>query len=224
MHRSVEPRVLYFGTPVVLISTSNEDGSPNLSPMSSAWWVDHSAMLGLDEASQTTLNMKRTGECVLNLPSATMVDAVDRLAMFTGTRQVPPHKAAKGYQFEPDKFSIAELTTMPSDLVHPPRVAECPVQLEAVVEGVHAFGGHDSGLVAFEVRVVRSHIDDSILIDGSDRYIDPQRWDPLIMKFCEFFGGGTNLRPSRLAEGWQMPRVTLSMTSAARTAPHPPQS
>jgi hypothetical protein len=25
------------------------------------------------------------------------------------------------------------------------------------------------------------------------------------MKFCEFFGGGENIHPSRLAEGWNMP-------------------
>jgi hypothetical protein len=25
------------------------------------------------------------------------------------------------------------------------------------------------------------------------------------MKFCEFFGGGDNLHPSRLAGAWQMP-------------------
>ena len=33
------------------------------------------------------------------------------------------------------------------------------------------------------------------------------RWDPLIMKFCEFFGGAENLRPSRLAAGWRMPHA-----------------
>jgi flavin reductase (DIM6/NTAB) family NADH-FMN oxidoreductase RutF len=35
-HRIAEPAILYFGTPVVLIGTSNEDGTPNLAPMSSA--------------------------------------------------------------------------------------------------------------------------------------------------------------------------------------------
>jgi flavin reductase (DIM6/NTAB) family NADH-FMN oxidoreductase RutF len=150
---------------------------------------------------------------VLNLPSSAMVDAVDRLAMFTGTQQIPPHKASKGYQYdkaskgyqyEPDKFGIAGLTAVPADLVGPPCVAECPIQLEAVVDNIYPLGGHDSGLVAFEVSVIRCHIDEAILVDGSDRYIDPERWDPLIMKFCEFYGAGTNLRPSRLAEGWGM--------------------
>ena len=30
MHKLVEPAILYFGTPVVLVSSTNEDGSPNL--------------------------------------------------------------------------------------------------------------------------------------------------------------------------------------------------
>ncbi len=36
MHLTVEPKIFYFGTPVVLISTVNEDGTANLAPMSSA--------------------------------------------------------------------------------------------------------------------------------------------------------------------------------------------
>ena len=39
MHVTSEPGILYFGTPVVLISTTNEDGSYNLAPMSSAFWL-----------------------------------------------------------------------------------------------------------------------------------------------------------------------------------------
>ncbi len=37
MHIKSEPAILYFGTPVVLVSTVSEDGSYNLAPMSSAW-------------------------------------------------------------------------------------------------------------------------------------------------------------------------------------------
>ena len=37
VHRTIDPAILYFGTPVVLVSSTNEDGSPNLAPMSSAW-------------------------------------------------------------------------------------------------------------------------------------------------------------------------------------------
>ncbi len=38
-HVTIEPSILYPGTPVVLISTQNEDGTANRAPMSSAWWL-----------------------------------------------------------------------------------------------------------------------------------------------------------------------------------------
>ena len=39
MHVMSEPNILYFGTPVVVLSTVNEDGSYNLAPMSSVFWL-----------------------------------------------------------------------------------------------------------------------------------------------------------------------------------------
>jgi hypothetical protein len=36
-------------------------------------------------------------------------------------------------------------------------------------------------------------------------YINPLRWDPLIMKFTEYFAGGRPAYPSSLARCWQMP-------------------
>ncbi|MER6138484.1 flavin reductase family protein [Streptomyces sparsogenes] len=202
MHLTVEPRVLYFGTPVVLLSTSNEDGSANLAPMSSAWWVGQSCMLGLDETSQSTKNLIRTGECVLNLASAELADAVDRLALLTGSRVVPDHKLHKGYRYESDKFGAAGLSRMASEKVSPPRVTQCPVHLEAVVDRVHPFGEEDSGVVAVDARVVRVHVEENLLVPGNRRHIDADRWDPLIMKFCEFYGNSQNVHPSRLASAW----------------------
>src|SRR5690606_31985144 len=114
MHVVIDPAILYFGTPVVLISTLNEDGSPNLAPMSSAWWLGRSCMLGLGARSHTPANLLRTGECVLNLPSVDLVAAVDRLARTTGSDPVPPHKVAMGYRHVRDKFAAAGLTPVAS--------------------------------------------------------------------------------------------------------------
>src|SRR6476659_1189975 len=94
----IEPAILYFGTPVVLIGSTNEDGSFNLAPMSSAWWVGWRCMLGLASNSKTTENMLRTGECVLNLPSSELVGAVDRLARTTGSNPPPAGKIKRGYR------------------------------------------------------------------------------------------------------------------------------
>jgi hypothetical protein len=79
-HVAIGPSILYLGTPVVLISTVNEDGTFNIAPMSSAWWLGWRCMLGLQTLSQTPQNMIRTGQCVLNLTSVDQVDAVNRLA------------------------------------------------------------------------------------------------------------------------------------------------
>src|SRR5207237_2356838 len=121
----------------VLVSSLNEDGSTNVAPMSSAWWLGWNCMLGFGGRSKTPQNSQRTGECVLNLPSVEQVGAVDRLARTTGSNPVPPHKVAMGYRHEADKLGLAGLTPVPSLLVAPPRLRECPVQLEATLAAVH---------------------------------------------------------------------------------------
>lgn len=200
MHIAGEPAILYFGTPVVVISTINEDGSANLAPMSSAFWLGWRCMLGLGAASQTAQNLVRTRECVLNLPSQHEAGAVNRLALTTGAHTVPAAKAARGYRHVKDKFGIAQLTPAPSETVAPPRVREFPVQLEAVLEGTHHVAQDDDALrgriLAFEVRVQRVHLAPAILLDGNPDRIDPDKWKPLIMSFQKFYG----LAPGELHE------------------------
>src|SRR4051812_44252750 len=96
MHKTIEPTILYFGTPVALISSLNEDGSANMAPMSSAWWLGWSCMLGLGAMGKTSDNLIRTRECVINLPSQDQVTNVDRLALTTGKDPVPEKKQAWG--------------------------------------------------------------------------------------------------------------------------------
>ncbi|GAC1365605.1 MAG: flavin reductase family protein [Acidobacteriaceae bacterium] len=203
MHRSIAPSILYFGTPVVLLSTLNDDGSCNVAPMSSAWWLGWSCMLGLGARGHTAQNLLRERECVLNLPSSAMASVVDRLARLTGSDPVPPHKEAMGYTHCKDKMSVAGLTAQASEVVKAPRVVECPVQLEAVLEGEHRFGrrpDRDTTAYAFEVRIVRAHVDESLLAAGKDDHIDPDAWRPLIMSFCQLYGLGGRAGVSRLAE------------------------
>ena len=77
-------------------------------------------------------------------------------------------------------------------------MAECPVQLQAVVKRLHDFSTPQ--LAAIEVRIVHSWLDESILNPERRHHVDPGRWRPLIMSFCEFYGLGEQLQPSRLAE------------------------
>src|SRR2546423_795644 len=162
MHKTIEPTILYFGTPVALISTLNSDGSPNLAPMSSAWWLGWSCALGLGQMGQTSDNLIRKRECVINLPSQDLVTHVDRLALTTGENPVPEKKRQWGYRHEPDKFAIAGLTPVASVSVAPPRVRECPVQMEGIVHDFRSFGKNVSANL-FEVHIVKLHVEEKLL-------------------------------------------------------------
>lgn len=211
MHSAVPLSVLYFGTPVVLISTRNPDGTTNVAPMSSAWWLGQTAVVGMADASQTTANLKREGEGVLNLVPSTMADQVDRLALTTGRPDMPTYKAGMGYRHVADKFAVAGLTPQPSALVNADRVAECPIQLECRVVAAHPLLDGETRATTFQLQVLRAYVAEELRVPGT-HHIDADAWDPLIMKFCDFYGDGVNVRSSRLAGAWQMP---------ARPAPLP---
>lgn len=222
MHQVSEPSILYFGTPVVLISSENNDGSANLAPMSSAFWLGWRCILGLNAASQTTINMMRTGQCVLNLPSVDNVAAVNRLACLTGSNPVPAVKLARGYTHEKNKFDVAGLTAIPSLTVAPPRVLECPVQMEAVVAAKHNLMEDDDvargKIITFEVRVTRVHIHQDILMDGLPNRVCPNKWRPLMMSFQRYYGLSDEVHESTLAnipeEIYRMPDIARARTAA----------
>ena len=230
MYVRSEPAILYFGTPVVLISTLNEDGSPNLAPMSSAFWLGWRCMLGLAAESKTPQNMLRTGECVLNLPSTDAVAAVNRLALTTGSDPVPKGKLARGYRTERDKFAISGFTPMASESVAAPRVAECRVQLEAVVVACHGIAEDDDRLrgrvVIFETRIQRVHIDETLLVPGEPNRVDPDKWKPLIMSFQKFYGLGDGQIhssalgsiPERLYRSPDVDRASMRTNARERSA------
>jgi flavin reductase (DIM6/NTAB) family NADH-FMN oxidoreductase RutF len=218
VHQTSEPSILYFGTPVVLISTENEDGSTNLAPMSSIFWLGWRCMIGLGNRSKTSENLQRTGECVLNLASEQQVAAVDRLALTTGRDPVPVLKKQRGYRTVHDKFELAGLKAVASEIVQPSRVLECPVQLEAVLVDSHEMAADSQELrqltSCFELRIQRVHIEQSILVADQPNKIDPDLWRPLIMSFQKFYGLGSELYPSRLASipehSYRTPDVDLA--------------
>ncbi len=205
MHKNVEPAIHYWGTPVVLVSTLNEDSTPNLAPMSSAWWLGWSCMLGLDASSRTTENLRRHRQCVLNLAGEHNVEAVNRLAMLTGSPAVPLHKKLLGYSYAADKFAAAGLTAEAAHCVSPPRVRECAVQLEALVEDIRPFAAGDPRMAVpscmIELRIVRAHVHEDLLQQPEGQRIDPDKWKPLIMSFRQFYSVGERIHASRLGKG-----------------------
>lgn len=203
MHKTIEPAILYFGTPVVLISSLNEDGSSNLAPMSSVFWLGNRGILGLVAVSQTTQNLIRTRECELNLPSMHEVAKVNRLALTTGSNPVPEFKQRKGYRYVADNFAQAQLTIMESETIKTPSVKECPIHLEARVVAIHPLAANGAtakaSMTNIEVEIHRVRVDESLLVNDHPNRIDPNKWRPLIMSFQRFYGLGEELHQSTLA-------------------------
>lgn len=199
-HVTITPSILYFGTPVVLLSTENEDGSFNLAPMSSAWALGQTLVLGIGVEGQTAHNLRSRHDLVVNLPAPAQWPAVERLAPLTGRTPVPAGKRGT-FHYEPAKFAAAGLRPEPSDLVRPPRVADCPLQLEARAARVQA--DVTGAFLIVEAAVLKVHADPRIVVPGT-QHVDPAAWSPLIYNFRHYYG----LAPTELGRSFrsQTPR------------------
>jgi flavin reductase (DIM6/NTAB) family NADH-FMN oxidoreductase RutF len=199
---TIEPKILYFGTPVALISTRNEDGSANLAPISSFWTLGWTVVLGLLAETKTLQNFEQRSDCVVNLPSPGMWRQVEQLAPLTGQNPVPEKKQAQ-FRFEPDKFRAAAFTAIPGEQVEAERVNECPVQMEGRARRIHTLEGDSrlqgiGGGAAVEVEVLRVHVREDFVI--KDNYIAADKWQPLIYNFRHYFGLGEELGKTFRAE------------------------
>ncbi len=193
----MHPPVLYVGNPVTLITTCNEDGTSNISPMSSTWALMDRFVCGMSSTSQCRKNILREMECVINFPSASLWPSVEKLARSTGRNPVPTHKAKIGYEYVKDKFALSNLTSIPSETVKPPRINECPIQIEGKVVATHEPGGewsseHPETFSIVEILVKKVHAHEDIVAPESD-YIDTSRWRPLLYVFRHYFGTGEDL-------------------------------
>ncbi|MDI2125741.1 flavin reductase family protein [Yinghuangia seranimata] len=195
-HRVITPSILYFGTPVVVLSTLNADGSANLAPVSSAWALADVFVLGLGADGHTVRNLRARPELVLNFPAPHQWPQVEALALLTGADPVPPGKPA-GCRYEPDKFGAAGWRPLRSELVGPPRVLECPVHVEGFATDLRPDA--TGQFVVVEARTLRVHADPAIVV-GDTSHIDTAAWSPLVYNFRHYFGLGPRLGKAKRAE------------------------
>ncbi|QND51397.1 flavin reductase family protein [Phyllobacterium sp. 628] len=203
-HITITPSVLYFGTPVVLVTTRNEDGSSNITPMSSAWSLGDRVVLGLASTGQGCINLLRERECVLNFACAGLSPNVERIAKATGCNPVPDYKAKIGYHYVADKFALGGFTPIASELVAAPRISECPMQIEAKVVAVHgsqgaAQAGPHPGWFIVETQALRVHAHQQIVVPKT-QHIDTDEWHPLFYIFRHYFSTGPDLGRNFRAE------------------------
>jgi flavin reductase (DIM6/NTAB) family NADH-FMN oxidoreductase RutF len=163
-----------------VVSTINANRSPLLSGVVPVVIYGLRLTVNLPRQSTTANNLMRTGECVINLPGAETIAAVERLAQtvtsinnsfdFSFSRVV----ACGG-------LTPAHMTLVPSEAISALRALECPMQLEARYERGMNKKDHERAVpldksLTFELNVLRVHLDSSVVLSD----VLPNTWTPLM--------------------------------------------
>ena len=73
-------------------------------------------------------------------------------------------------------------------------------------------------LLSLELKIVRVHLGDAILMDGHRNRVDPDKWRPLIMSFQQFYGLGPRVHASTLGQVPEVLYRTADIEEAAGLA------
>ncbi|MEI5906854.1 flavin reductase family protein [Bacillus spongiae] len=186
----IKPKILYYGTPVILLTSLNEDETTNISPLSSSWALGDCLVLGVGVGGKAFENLTRHRECVINIPDPSLWENVEKLAFYTGKTPVPDSKQKNGFTYCKEKYEISGLTPIESKAIKPTRIKECPIQIEAKVVAVR-IPEHSPHFAIVEVKKQLVHAHKGIIMD--EHHINPNEWSPLIYNFRHYFGVGDNL-------------------------------
>lgn len=152
--------------PIAWVVTTNEDGSPNAAPFSFFNYFSGfppAVCIGMTDRPtgppDTFVNMRRSGDFVINLVPESLAEAMNITAI-----EFPPGVS---------EIEQAGLGTLKSTLVRPPRIEGSPVALECrFAQALDVLDGKARIVVA---HVIGIHIDDAMLKDASRCYVDTEK-------------------------------------------------
>lgn len=175
--------------PIAFVSTVSPDGVVNLAPFSYFNGVSStppilSVAIGPKRggvSKDTIRNIESTGELVINV----VPRAIAELMV----------KTSGDYDPDVSEFDVSGLTRVPSQLVRPPRVGECPIAFECRCLQVVKVGAPNLATSLVLAEVLLLHVADDVLTDGR---VDPRKVDPVAR-----LGGSLY---ATLGEVWEIPR------------------
>ncbi|MFC1587317.1 flavin reductase family protein [Planctomycetota bacterium] len=153
--------------PIAFISSISESGVTNAAPFSFFNGINGKPPLlvvaiGRREGvkKDSLQNIEATGEFVVNIPD----------------ENIAPKMVQCSADYPPDisEIETVGLTTLPSELIRPPRLAECAIQMECKLRQTVEI--HDSITTLIIAEVLLYHIRDDILDGG---VVDPQKLKPV---------------------------------------------
>ena len=171
------PRRPVNPTVPALITSVDRDGKPNIITLAETYNLSINnpviVGIGIHKARYSHSLITECRQFVVNLPPASLVEKVDLCGTRSG-RDV-------------DKFAAFGLTPLPAAKVRPPLIAECPVNLECELIGVHEIGDHDM----FMGQVLAQYVDEEALDEQGQ--IVPEKLDLLAVVFMEYWKLGRPL-------------------------------
>ena len=173
----IKPFRPIYPSPACLVTSIDPDGRPNIVTLAECFNVSiaRPVIIGIAIRTATYSHglIRRTGEFVVNQPTAEIVDRVDAVGTVSG-RDV-------------NKFEHFDLTAVSAQEVRPSLIAECPVCLECRVIDEREVGDHQ----LFLGEVLAEHADEDVL-DEEGRP-DPGKLDMLVYAGQTYFSAGEEL-------------------------------
>lgn len=171
--------------PIAWVTTRSTDDVANAAPFSFFNVLGHeppTVVLGLlrhpeKGLKDTAENILATGEFVAHLVPHQMADAMNVTCV-----DAPP---------EIDELVLADLQTVPSQMVSPPRIVGSPVAFECRTISFHETGPRQVAVIG---EVICAHVADEFVLDAGKGYIDTLALDLI----ARMHGSGWYARPANL--------------------------
>jgi len=165
-----KPYTALFPCPVVLVTCVDSAGKPNIITLAWAGTVcsePPKVGLGIRPSRYSHKLIDTSKEFVVNIPPAKIIKETDHCGVTSGK--------------DVDKFSETKLTPEQADMVKPPLIRECPVNMECVLNDVIPLGAHD----LFIGEVVQVHVDPDVLDEKGK--IDFKKVAPFVYNVGEYW-------------------------------------
>ncbi len=160
--RSISPSTILSPVPAALVTCQDKGGRNNI--ITIAWTgvvcsTPPMVSISIRPSRYSHGIIKETGEFVVNIPPAGIVEKVDICGIVSGKNV--------------DKFSEAGLTAAPATVVSAPLIEECTISLECKVTEIVPLGVHDM----FLGEIVATHVTEEAF--DADGKLDLTSIDPL---------------------------------------------
>ncbi|HBE79857.1 MAG TPA: flavoredoxin [Firmicutes bacterium] len=157
MKKDLGAKTLVYPTPVLVISTYDNEGNPNA--MTVAWGgiccsSPPCVTISVRKATYTYGNLMAKKAFVMNIPSANYIQEADYFGIESGKKE--------------NKFAKTGLTPVKSELVDAPYIREFPINLECKIIQVHELGLHTQ----FIGEVLNVKMDETIQEKGDQAVIE----------------------------------------------------